>query len=104
MLVSYLIGPGGLLHSIEPGESACKFAEEKASNFLSRSPFKNRFCHSSFAKTSIFHITNRYKYDRIYVGGMCPGDKLNYMLSFLKIGGIMVMPVQDEVCSLWSTV
>ena len=97
MLAAYLIGPGGLLHSIESVEAAFKFSDQRATQFISRSPFQNRFCHSSYSKVNIFHVENRRKYDRVYIGGSCPRDKLNFLVSFLKIGGVMVVPIQDEV-------
>lgn len=39
---------------------------------------------------------------RVYCGAACPIEHENYMKNLLKIGGILVMPLNDQVCD-WLT-
>lgn len=45
-------------------------------------------------------LTNDQQYDRVYCGASCPEPYLNYMKSFLKIGGILVMPMNDQLIQI----
>ena len=36
-------------------------------------------------------------YDRVYVGAGCPVEHENYMKNLIKIGGVLVMPLNDRV-------
>ena len=36
-------------------------------------------------------------YDRVYCGAACPPEHENYMKNLLKVGGILVMPLDDQV-------
>jgi hypothetical protein len=37
-------------------------------------------------------------YDRVYCGAACPPEHENYIKNLLKVGGILVMPLNDQVC------
>lgn len=41
--------------------------------------------------------TDSHQYDRIYCGAGVQKDHENYMKVLLKIGGILVMPIEDQV-------
>lgn len=41
--------------------------------------------------------TDSHQYDRIYCGAGVQKDLENYMKVLLKIGGILVMPIEDQV-------
>lgn len=43
--------------------------------------------------------TDSHQYDRIYCGAGVQKDHENYMKVLLKIGGILVMPIEDQVRS-----
>ena len=34
---------------------------------------------------------------RVYVGASCPAEHENYMKNLIKVGGILVMPLNDQV-------
>lgn len=37
-----------------------------------------------------------YSYDRVYCGAACPPEHENYMKNLIKVGGILVMPLEDQ--------
>lgn len=47
--------------------------------------------------------SDSHQYDRIYCGAGVQKDHENYMKILLKVGGILVMPIEDQVTStvLW---
>lgn len=47
--------------------------------------------------------TDSHQYDRIYCGAGVQKDHENYMKVLLKIGGILVMPIEDQV-GAWKTI
>ena len=36
-------------------------------------------------------------YDRVYCGAACPPEHENYMKNLVNVGGILVMPLNDQV-------
>ena len=36
-------------------------------------------------------------YDRVYCGAACPSEHENYMKNLIKVGGILVMPLNEQV-------
>lgn len=36
-------------------------------------------------------------YDRVYCGAGCPSEHESYMKNLIKVGGILVMPLNDQV-------
>lgn len=41
--------------------------------------------------------SDSHQYDRIYCGAGVQKDHENYMKILLKVGGILVMPIEDQV-------
>ena len=40
------------------------------------------------------------QYDRIYCGAACPTEHVDLVKSLLKVGGILVFPVNNRVCCM----
>lgn len=56
------------------------------------------FCEPVFEVGNCLEIsTDSHQYDRIYCGAGVQKDHENYMKVLLKIGGILVMPIEDQV-------
>lgn len=56
------------------------------------------FCEPLFVVGNCLEIsTDSHQYDRIYCGAGVQKDHENYMKVLLKIGGILVMPIEDQV-------
>lgn len=49
--------------------------------------------------SSDFHA----QYDRVYCGAACPEEFESYMINLLKIGGILVMPLNDQLLQIKRT-
>lgn len=63
-------------------------------------PFFPRFeiCEPVFVVGNCLEISaDSHQYDRIYCGAGVQKDHENYMKVLLKIGGILVMPIEDQV-------
>ena len=39
-------------------------------------------------------------YDRVYCGAACPPEHQAYMKQLIKIGGVLVMPLNDSVSTI----
>lgn len=56
------------------------------------------FCEPAFVVGNCLQIaSDSHQYDRIYCGAGVQKDHENYMKILLKIGGILVMPIEDQV-------
>lgn len=59
------------------------------------------FCEPAFVVGNCLQIaSDSHQYDRIYCGAGVQKDHENYMKILLKVGGILVMPIEDQVPSL----
>lgn len=56
------------------------------------------FCEPAFVVGNCLEIaSDSHQYDRIYCGAGVQKDHENYMKILLKVGGILVMPIEDQV-------
>lgn len=56
------------------------------------------FCEPIFVVGNCLEISSdSHQYDRIYCGAGVQKDHENYMKILLKVGGILVMPIEDQV-------
>ena len=56
------------------------------------------FCEPVFVVGNCLEISSdSHQYDRIYCGAGVQKDHENYMKILLKVGGILVMPIEDQV-------
>lgn len=59
------------------------------------------FCEPVFVVGNCLEIsTDSHQYDRIYCGAGVQKDHENYMKVLLKIGGTLVMPIEDQVSAV----
>lgn len=60
--------------------------------------FRFEFCEPHFVVGNCLEISSdSHQYDRIYCGAGVQKDHENYMKVMLKVGGILVMPIEDQV-------
>ena len=45
-----------------------------------------------------FYFSQNNFVGRVYCGAACPLEHENYMKNLLRVGGILVMPLNDQVC------
>lgn len=56
------------------------------------------FCEPQFIVGNCLQLdTSSRQYDRVYCGASCPKEHENYMKNLIKIGGILLMPLGDQV-------
>lgn len=60
--------------------------------------FRFEFCEPSFVVGNCLEIAPESKqYDRVYCGAGVQKDHEDYMKKLLKIGGILVLPLEEKV-------
>ena len=64
--------------------------------------FSHIFCFF-FSGNCLLLSSGCRSYDRVYCGAACPPEHENYMKNLLKVGGILVMPLDDQVSLLLQT-
>ncbi|XP_049556572.1 protein-L-isoaspartate O-methyltransferase domain-containing protein 1 isoform X3 [Orcinus orca] len=95
-------GPFGINHGIELHSDVVEYAKEKLESFIKNSDSfdKFEFCEPAFVVGNCLQIaSDSHQYDRVYCGAGVQKDHEHYMKILLKVGGILVMPVEDQVAS-----
>ncbi|KAJ6634457.1 hypothetical protein lerEdw1_014019 [Lerista edwardsae] len=99
-------GPFGINHGIELHPDVVEYAKEKLESFIKYSDSfdKFEFCEPTFVVGNCLQIaSDSHQYDRIYCGAGVQKDHENYMKILLKIGGILVMPIEDQLTQILRT-
>ena len=96
-------GPYGINHGVEQHTDVVEYARERLDEFKKNSPAFDEFdfCEPTFVVGNCLCLNSGCQlYDRVYVGAACPPEHENYMKNLIKIGGVLVMPLNDKVsCS-----
>lgn len=101
-LLFFYIGPYGINHGVELHEDVVAYAREKLEEFKrNSSAFKEfDFCEPHFVVGNCLQLASGCRlYDRVYCGAACPFEHENYMKNLIKVGGVLVMPLNDQVFS-----
>ncbi|XP_038622397.1 protein-L-isoaspartate O-methyltransferase domain-containing protein 1 isoform X2 [Tachyglossus aculeatus] len=99
-------GPFGINHGIELHSDVVEYAKEKLESFIKNSDSfdKFEFCEPAFVVGNCLEISSdSHQYDRIYCGAGVQKDHENYMKILLKVGGILVMPIEDQLTQIMRT-
>ncbi|XP_020778339.1 protein-L-isoaspartate O-methyltransferase domain-containing protein 1 [Boleophthalmus pectinirostris] len=105
-MVGLIIGPFGVNHGVELHKDVVEYARDKLEDFIKNSDSfdKFEFCEPVFVVGNCLEIaTDSHQYDRIYCGAGVQKDHENYMKVLLKIGGILVMPIDDQLTQITRT-
>lgn len=105
-MVGLIIGPYGVNHGVELHTDVVEYARQKLDEFIKNSDSfdKFEFCEPVFVVGNCLEIsTDSHQYDRIYCGAGVQKDHENYMKVLLKIGGILVMPIEDQLTQITRT-
>lgn len=66
------------------------------------SPCRFEFCEPSFVAGNCLEIPPESRqYDRVYCGAGVQKEHEDYMKNLLKVGGILVMPLEEKVGDPW---
>lgn len=99
-MAGLIIGPYGMNHGIEYHQDVIDHAEERLEHFIRTcEAFDDfEFCEPMFVRGNCLLLSPTCRlYDRIYCGAACPAEHENYMKNLMKVGGILVMPLNDQL-------
>lgn len=99
-LAGLMIGPHGVNHGIEIHQNVVEYANEKVALFKQQSFAldKHDFLEPQFIQGDCLKLNpSTRRYDRVYLGATCHPDQEDYMMNLVKIGGILVMPINEQL-------
>uniref|UniRef100_UPI00398F27CA protein-L-isoaspartate O-methyltransferase domain-containing protein 1 isoform X1 n=1 Tax=Pristiophorus japonicus TaxID=55135 RepID=UPI00398F27CA len=105
-MVGLILGHYGINHGVEIHTDVVDYAREKLDNFIKNSDSfdKFEFCEPVFVVGNCLDIlSDSLQYDRVYCGAGVQKDHENHMKIFLKVGGILVMPMEDQLTQIMRT-
>ncbi|KAJ3595086.1 hypothetical protein NHX12_004391 [Muraenolepis orangiensis] len=105
-MVGLIVGPFGVNHGVELHKDVVEYAREKLEDFIKNSDSfdKFEFCEPVFVVGNCLEISaDSHQYDRIYCGAGVQKDHENYMKVLLQIGGVLVMPIEDQLTQITRT-
>ncbi|KAJ8911379.1 hypothetical protein NQ315_014210 [Exocentrus adspersus] len=106
-MVGLIIGTYGLNHGIEYHSDVVQYANKKLEDFKKHSGAIDEFdfCEPKFLQGNCLCLTSDYhaQYDRVYCGAACPREYESYMKNLLKVGGILVMPLNEKLLQIKRT-
>lgn len=80
------------------------FAYERLDDFMSNSSAVDEydFCEPSFVVGNCLMLDSScQQYDRVYCGASCPEEYESYIKNLVKIGGILIMPLNEKVYTMF---
>uniref|UniRef100_A0A3P9NDI8 Protein-L-isoaspartate (D-aspartate) O-methyltransferase domain containing 2 n=1 Tax=Poecilia reticulata TaxID=8081 RepID=A0A3P9NDI8_POERE len=98
-MVGLILGPFGVNHGIELHADVIEYAYQKLDSFIKTSDSfdKFEFCEPSFVVGNCLEIPPESRhYDRVYCGAGVQKEHEEYMKNLLKVGGILVMPLEEK--------
>uniref|UniRef100_A0A1A8KGE1 Protein-L-isoaspartate (D-aspartate) O-methyltransferase domain containing 2 n=2 Tax=Nothobranchius kuhntae TaxID=321403 RepID=A0A1A8KGE1_NOTKU len=105
-MVGLILGPSGVNHGIELHADVMDYAYQKLDSFIKTSDSfdKFEFCEPSFVVGNCLEIPPESRhYDRVYCGAGVQKEHEDYMKNLLKVGGILVMPLEEKLTKISRT-
>ncbi|XP_051913851.1 protein-L-isoaspartate O-methyltransferase domain-containing protein 2 [Hippocampus zosterae] len=105
-MVGLILGPFGVNHGIELHADVIEYAYQKLDSFIKTSDSfdKFEFCEPSFVVGNCLEIPPESRqYDRVYCGAGVQKDHEKYMKNLIKVGGILVMPLEEKLTKITRT-
>ena len=99
-IIFNLIGPYGKNHGVEQYQDVVDYANKRLAEFKKNNPSFDDFdfCEPEFMVGNCLLINSGWQlYDRVYVGAACPPEHEGYMKNLIKVGGVLVMPLNERV-------
>ena len=100
----FYVGSYGVNHGIEIHEDVLNYSTNKLNEFILTSSAidEYEFCEPKFVNGNCLYLGNcARQYDRVYCGAACPENQENYMKNLIKVGGILVMPINDQLLQIY---
>ncbi|KAM3872430.1 protein-L-isoaspartate O-methyltransferase domain-containing protein 2 [Diretmus argenteus] len=105
-MVGLILGPFGVNHGVELHADVIEYAYQKLDYFIktSESFDKFEFCEPSFVAGNCLEIPPESRqYDRVYCGAGVQKEHEDYMKNLLKVGGILVLPLEEKLTKITRT-
>ncbi|XP_016333150.1 protein-L-isoaspartate O-methyltransferase domain-containing protein 2-like [Sinocyclocheilus anshuiensis] len=105
-MVGLILGPFGVNHGVELHADVVDYAYEKLDHFIKTSDSfdKFEFCEPTFVVGNCLEIPPESRqYDRVYSGAGVQKEYENYMKNLLKVGGILVLPLEEKLTKITRT-
>ncbi|XP_028849405.1 protein-L-isoaspartate O-methyltransferase domain-containing protein 2 [Denticeps clupeoides] len=105
-MVGLILGSYGVNHGVELHADVIEYAYQKLDLFIKTSDSfdKFEFCEPSFVVGNCLEIPpDSRKYDRVYCGAGVQREHENYMRNLLKVGGILVLPLEEKLTRITRT-
>lgn len=104
-LAGLILGGNGTNHGVELFQDVIEYAHKRLESFIKTVPSFDdfEFCEPQFVCGNCLLLPSGYAYDRVYCGAACPSEHENYMKNLLKVGGILVMPLEDQLLQIKRT-
>ncbi|XP_016417505.1 protein-L-isoaspartate O-methyltransferase domain-containing protein 2-like [Sinocyclocheilus rhinocerous] len=105
-MVGLILGPFGVNHGVELHADVVDYANQKLDYFIKTSDSfdKFEFCEPTFVVGNCLEIPpESWQYDRVYCGAGVQKEYENYMKNLLKVGGILVLPLEEKLTKITRT-
>lgn len=105
-MVGLILGPFGVNHGVELHTDVVDYAYQKLDYFIKNSDSfdKFEFCEPTFVVGNCLEIPPESRqYDRVYCGAGVQKEYENYMKNLLKVGGILVLPLEEKLTKITRT-
>ena len=98
--IDIVAGPYGVNHGVEYHQDVIDYALAGLERFRQTADSFDEFefCEPIFTRGNCLLLSPHCRlYDRLYCGAACPPEHENYMKNLITVGGILVMPLNDQV-------
>ncbi|XP_051518623.1 protein-L-isoaspartate O-methyltransferase domain-containing protein 2-like [Myxocyprinus asiaticus] len=105
-MVGLILGPFGVNHGVELHADVVEYAYQKLDYFIKNSDSFDKFevCEPTFVVGNCLEIPPECRqYDRVYCGAGVQKEYENYMKNLLKVGGILVLPLEEKLTKITRT-
>lgn len=102
-MAGLILGPYGINHGIELHDDGVQYAFDRLEEFKLKSEMFDEFefCEPKFVAGNCLQLNSGVRlYDRVYCGAACPAEHENYMRNLISVGGILVMPLNDQLLQI----
>lgn len=101
-MAGLILSQNGTNHGIELHEDCMNYAYERLEEFKQKSLALDEFdfCEPSFVQGNCLTIVPGRQYDRVYCGAACPESHEALVKQFVRVGGILVVPLKDHLLRL----
>ncbi|XP_002730364.1 protein-L-isoaspartate O-methyltransferase domain-containing protein 1-like [Saccoglossus kowalevskii] len=105
-MAGLILGANGINHGVEIHHDVIEYANDRLHEFIQNSTHfdKFQFCEPKYVLGNCLNVIPGSRcYDRVYCGAACPQEHEKYMGNLLKVGGILVMPMEDQLQQITRT-